>query len=120
MRKLNPQDKLDAIRKLVTEQPMAKLYGPLIAVLDAPQPKPKARSRPDRWAEACGDAQDALERLTDIQGEFQEWRDNLPENLESSALAEKLDGVIELDIEGAKGTVDEAAEIDLPRGFGRD
>ena len=37
----------------------------------------------------------------------------LPESLEASATAQRLDAVIDLDLE-------ELEEIELPRGFGRD
>lgn len=102
-------------------------------------------SRPKRWQEAIDRATKALdtlvaqrdeltgalEDLASVQEEYQEWRDNLPENLDSSPLAEKLDEVIGLDIESAKSTaedigdeirdlLDEAGNVDLPRGFGRD
>jgi hypothetical protein len=80
----------------------------------------KQKSRADRWNEAVAAAQTALEDLKAVQEEYQEWRDNLPENLESSPVAEKLDAVCELDIEGAISTIDDAGSIDLPRGFGRD
>lgn len=80
----------------------------------------KAKSRTKRWAEAAAQAEDALNTLRDIQLEYQEWRDNLPENLEQSALAEKLDVVTELDIESAVETASEASTLDLPLGFGRD
>ena len=100
----------------------------------------KNDSRTARWARAVAAAQEilqaardaaealesALSDLREIQEEYQEWRDNLPENLESSALAEKLDAVVDLDldltveldeIESALGEADGA---DLPLGFGRD
>ena len=63
------------------------------------------RSRPKRWAEA-------LETLRELQAEYQDWLDHLPESLQASALAEKLEDVCALDLE--------ALDIDLPRGFGRD
>jgi hypothetical protein len=63
------------------------------------------RSRPQRW-------RDAVETLRELQEEYQEWLDNLPENLQSTALAEKLDEVCSLDLE--------QLDLDLPRGFGRD
>jgi hypothetical protein len=50
--------------------------------------------------------------LRELQEEYQEWLDNLPENLQSTALAEKLDEVCPLDLE--------QLDVDLPRGFGRD
>ncbi|MCR4341531.1 MAG: hypothetical protein NUW01_16760 [Gemmatimonadaceae bacterium] len=49
-------------------------------------------SRTQRWEKAVADGLDAVARLLELQEEYQEWRDNLPE----------ADG------------------IDLPRGFGRD
>jgi len=48
-----------------------------------------------------------------LQGEYRAWLDNLPSNLESSALAHKLQTIVELDIE-------ELAAVDPPRGYGRD
>jgi hypothetical protein len=41
------------------------------------------------------------------------WLDNLPQNLESSKLADKLQTIVELDLE-------ELQAIDPPRGYGRD
>jgi hypothetical protein len=48
-----------------------------------------------------------------LQGEYRAWLDNLPPNLESSALADKLQTIVELDLE-------ELAAVDPPRGYGRD
>jgi len=105
----------------------------------------RPKSRPQRWGDAVANAQKALtelqsaaEALTELLGElrevqeeYNEWKENLPDNLQSGALAEKLDGVVDLDIEGSLDTLDsigsdieellgEAEGIDLPRGFGRD
>jgi hypothetical protein len=55
---------------------------------------------------------DAVETLRELQEEYQEWLDNLPESLQSTALAEKLDEVCSLDLD--------QLDVDLPRGFGRD
>jgi len=77
-------------------------------------------SRPARWAKAVSVALAALEELREMQGEYQEWRDNLPENLEGSALAEKLDAVTELDLDSAVDALEEAESTDIPLGFGRD
>ncbi len=82
--------------------------------------KPKIVSRPKRWADAASRAVAALEELLEIQGEYQEWRDNLPENLEASAIGEKLDAICDLDIESAMDTASECDDADLPLGFGRD
>ena len=62
--------------------------------------------RPRRWAAAVA-------ALIELQDEYRIWRDNLPPNLEGSRLAEKLDAIVELDLE-------ELEAIDPPRGYGRD
>lgn len=77
-------------------------------------------SRRLRWERAVADALAACEQLQDLQQEYQEWRDNLPENLDSSAVAEKLDAVCDLDLDGVRDTIDEADSLELPQGFGRD
>jgi hypothetical protein len=50
--------------------------------------------------------------LRELQEDYQEWLDHLPDNLQSTALAEQLDEVCSLDLE--------PLDLDLPRGFGRD
>jgi hypothetical protein len=79
-----------------------------------------SRSRPARWADACDRARSAIEELIDLQSEYQEWLDTLPENLQDGATAEKLTEVADLDLESARDAIDEATSVDLPRGFGRD
>lgn len=106
----------------------------------------KMKSRPQRWAEAHqradsardiikqtadGELASALDELRELQQEYQDWRDNLPENMASSALAEKLDEVCNLDLSSvaddplsdwdtADSVIEKCGAIDLPRGFGRD
>ena len=64
------------------------------------------RSRPQRW-------QDAVLTLVDLQGEYQAWLDNLPENLGESALAHQLQEICDLDLAALES-------VQPPRGFGRD
>ena len=64
------------------------------------------RSKAQRWS-------DAVQELVDLQAEYQAWLDSLPENLESSAVAERLEEICNLD-------VDSLQDLDPPRGFGRD
>ena len=64
------------------------------------------RSRPQRW-------QDAVRTLLELQGEYQAWLDNLPDNLGESALAHKLEAICGLDLV-------ELESVQPPRGFGRD
>lgn len=86
-----------------------------------PKPtKPKQQSRADRWSDAINDAQTGLNELISLQEEYQEWRDNLPENLQSSATGEKLQEIIDLDIQSVLDSIDEFDGVDLPAGFGRD
>jgi len=49
--------------------------------------------------------------LVNLQEEYRAWLDNLPPNLESSPLADKLQAIAELDLE-------ELQAIEPPRGYG--
>jgi len=91
----------------------------------------KTLSRPKRWAAACADAREALEKLNDalmeldgIRQEYEEWGSNLPDNLQSGALADKINTIVEIQFDGAadevESALDEAESADLPLGFGRD
>ena len=64
------------------------------------------RSRSRRWSEA-------VQELVDLQAEYQAWLDSLPENLRSSAVAEQLEAICDLDL-------DSLQDVEPPRGFGRD
>lgn len=103
-------------------------------------PKKSPTSRPDRWAACVADAKKALEEtkaaadrlksaLEDIESvreDYQTWRDNLPENMQSSATGEKLNTVCDLDfdhevdLDEIENVLTEAEGVDLPQGFGRD
>ena len=74
-----------------------------------PPPAAPARRlppRPKRWAAAVA-------ALIALQDEYRTWLDNLPDNLERSRLADKLQAIAELDLE-------ELHAIDPPLGYGRD
>jgi len=64
------------------------------------------RARPQRW-------HDAVAELLALQAEYAAWCDALPNSLRDSATAEALQAILELDL-------DVLAEIEPPRGFGRD
>ena len=103
--------------------------------LDRARRRARNPSRVAQWEEA-------VETLIGLQEEFQEWQENLPENLASSALAEKLDTICNLDLnslryvgalpetqaEATSENLREVCGIDLseleyaevPLGFGRD
>jgi len=115
---------------------------------ESPPAKPKRKrppSRASRWSEACAEALAALEQINThindlenaagelraVQEEYEEWKDNLPENLASSPLGEKLEEVCNFEIEDAaqkmrdaldevQSTFEEADQAELPQGFGRD
>ena len=69
-------------------------------------PTRRLAPRPARWVAAVA-------TLVRLQREYRAWLDNLPPNLESSALADKLRSIVELDL-------DELQAIDPPHGYGRD
>jgi len=82
--------------------------------------KKRPASRAARWADAAARAIEALEELQDIQGEYESWKESLPENLLGGAMAEKLEAATSVDVVDAIGIATEAQNLDLPRGFGRD
>jgi hypothetical protein len=69
-------------------------------------PTRRIAPRPTRWAAAVA-------ALIELQDEYRAWLNNLPPNLESSTLAEKLQTILELDLEALH-------EINPPRSYGRD
>lgn len=107
------------VLKGTLDQIIAHLRGP-----DAPKARPRKvrpKSRVVRWGEAAAAAVAAVEDLKSMQDDdFQPWKDGLPENLQSSAVGEKLDAVCDLDLDSALSTLQDAEGLDLPLGFGRD
>lgn len=97
----------------------------------------KQESRPARWAAAVargqaalGELDSALDDLRNLYGEYEEWKDGLPENLVDGPTGEKLTELVDSaedwleELESAKDAADSALAdcegADLPRGFGRD
>jgi len=64
------------------------------------------RSRPQRW-------HDAVAELVALQAEYRDWFEALPEATRDGATGDALQAILDLDL-------DELAEIEPPRGFGRD
>ena len=64
------------------------------------------RSRPQRW-------KDALAEILALQAEYAAWLNVLPDSLRDSATATALQAIVDLDL-------DALAEIEPPRGYGRD
>ena len=66
------------------------------------------RSKPKRW-------DDAVQTLLDLLDGYQAWRDNLPPGVADSAIAERLDAMLEL-----RELVEQLQAAEPPKGFGRD
>ena len=64
------------------------------------------RSRPQRW-------RDAVIELLALQAEYAKWLEALPESLSDSPTADALGAIVDLDLT-------ELADIEPPRGYGRD
>jgi hypothetical protein len=64
------------------------------------------RSRPQRW-------RDAVVELLALQSEYAQWLAALPDSLSDSPTAEALEAIVDLDLT-------ELADIEPPRGYGRD
>jgi hypothetical protein len=64
------------------------------------------RSRIQRW-------NDTIAAAVDLQAEYADWLDALPDNQHDSALAEALRAIVEFDLT-------ELQTLEPPRGFGRD
>lgn len=118
---------LAAVLTLIRNATNPKLGVALLDAADLKQiaklTKPKKQvvlSRTARWSASAADAVAALEELQGIQQEFEEWKENLPENLQSSALGDKLETITGIDLESALEAAQEAEQAELPLGFGRD
>lgn len=64
------------------------------------------RTRPQRW-------RDAVAELIALQAEYVAWADALPDALRETATGEALQVLVEFDLT-------DLAEIEPPRGYGRD
>lgn len=89
--------------------------------------KKRRQSRADRWAEAAQrvetakeELENALEALGEVKQEYVDWKDNLPESLQGSAMGDKLQAIEDLDLEPDFSGLEGLADMDLPLGFGRD
>ena len=71
-----------------------------------PRVKSGGRSRPQRW-------RDAVAELLALQAEYAKWLAALPDSLSNSQTAKALEAIVALDLT-------ELADIEPPRGYGRD
>jgi hypothetical protein len=84
----------------------ARHTTPPVPVAARPRRAADRRSRPQRW-------RDAVTELLTIQATYADWLTALPDGLRGSSIAESLEAIVELDLT-------DLAEIELPRGYGRD
>jgi hypothetical protein len=81
----------------------------------------KQISRPKRWQQAIDLLLNGLSEIQSLKDEYSDWLDNLPENLQSSALYEKLEAIVNgQEIDDLESNISELEGLELPRGFGRD
>jgi len=81
----------------------------------------KQLSRPKRWQQAIDLLLNGLSEIQSLKDEYSDWLDNLPENLQSSALYEKLEAIVNgQEIDDLESNISELEGLELPRGFGRD
>lgn len=81
----------------------------------------KQLSRPKRWQQAINLLLNGLSEIQSLKDEYSDWLDNLPENLQSSALYEKLEAIVNgQEIDDLESNISELEGLELPRGFGRD
>lgn len=78
------------------------------------------QGRNARWSRAASKASESISELIGLRDEFQDWYDNMPENLQQSALGEKLETITQIDLDSAESAIEEADGADLPQGYGRD
>jgi hypothetical protein len=101
-----------------------KIHAAVLAYGKAADEAHRARmsraTRPERWSDAASKAVAALSDLCEVQQEYQDWYDALNDSAQSSPMGEKLDAIINLDLNGAKDTAEEAESAELPMGFGKD
>jgi len=81
----------------------------------------KQLSRPQRWQNAINLINNGFSELQSLRDEYTDWKDNLPENLQSSALYEKLEAIADgQEIDDLEQIISDIEGLELPKGFGRD
>ena len=84
----------------------ARHTTPALPAAVRPRRAADRRSRPQRW-------RDAVSELLSLQAAYADWLAALPDGLRGSSIAESLEAIVEFDLT-------DLAEIELPRGYGRD
>lgn len=80
----------------------------------------KNPSRRERFEHVQSLVADALAQTEELKGELEEWKDNLPENLQNGSKADELDEAIQnLDEMIDALNTAEGVEVNFPGAFGR-
>jgi hypothetical protein len=103
-RKPEGQHALSSAERQARYRARRRTFHPPI-VSRTPRPADR-RTRPRRWHEAVAE-------LLALQADYAAWLAALPDSLQESATAEALQTIVDLDL-------DALAEVDPPRGYGRD
>ena len=77
------------------------------------RPVPPRQLRPTRALNRVRRWHAAVAELVALRAEYAAWFDALPETLREGATGERLQALVDLDL-------DEICAVELPRGFGRD
>lgn len=103
-------------RKRVHETAAArqKAYRARVRIAPRPNPAPlqKKRRQPSRPKQLA----ELDEKISALLASYEDWRDQMPDSLESSAQVEKLTDTVEK----LSAMAEILADIDPPLGFGRD
>jgi hypothetical protein len=101
-------------RPLVNEEPMtgAERQARYRAAHAVGAPVVRTRRPTDRRSRIQR-RNDAIAAAVELQAEYANWLEALPDNQQDGALAEALRAIVELDLS-------EIQAVDPPRGFGRD
>ena len=76
--------------------------------------KPSRRSLHKHWARVVADAREAIEQLIDLQRQCDDWLSELPDELQSSELADRLLEVTQLELDQPLRAIQAAASVELP------
>lgn len=98
----------DTVEKIVEKALKDKYPDATIGVRDASPPETRA----DRFSEAVGHIGDAKGIAEELRDELQEWKDNLPENLQDGSKAGELDDAIN-ELESFISECEDAEGIDV-------
>jgi len=67
-----------------------------------------------RWQDAAAAAEAAVAALKDVQTEFQEKYDQMSEKQQESEKGERLNMIVEVDLDGAQDIINEALGVEKP------